>query len=446
MAHRLDGRDNIDGTIQLGSWHEGLVNNVPAKSQANSGLVDAVNVDIDDKGKLSRRKGYSLAVSAPNKFDKMVQFHDGFVVLNDAGSGYNLLYVRPDGYTELIPNTDSKVKPGPDTCFLNLNGEVYFSSKSTSSAGIISVNGDPSIASVARVRDLGVPNCSAPAISITAGNLRAGRYLLSCTLTNNFMEEGGAFPAIPVDVPENGGIAISFAVNPRLYCLEMDNGKINFYLSEPNGEVMFKKGVYNLVDSNPVSFTLSSDSASGTQLKSSLLNPMPYVTELAYCNGRVYGVDGNIVWYSEPFRYGQCKFQSNYMIFQSDVKLLASVQDGLYVADKMTYFVDCSNPDQVSMKRTIFPYSAVKGTHCQLDNEFGVSWMSDKGIVVGYNGGEVKNLQDPKFIPNSFAGGAMLHRYQNGISQLIASMFDEEISSAAVSDFADAEIRRAGTF
>jgi hypothetical protein len=440
MARRLDGRDNIDGTIQLGSWVEGVTNNLPAKSVQNNGLTDAVNVDIDDKGKIKRRKGYSKIFNPQvgQKIYKMIGMPDGRLCV--ALNGF-ICVIEPN--TGVVYQSNEVV--GDDVCFLELNGEIYFSSKNASNSGILYK--DSSFTDGYYIRDFGVPLVnSAPLIEIESGTLVAGVYQYCFTKFNHLGEESGTTQPQLIIIPDNSSIKFTFANYEPGKQRADGKGGINVYLSEANGETLYLNAkIYD--NGSPFSSVVCNKSSTqGTSLKQKSSDKFPYVLNLAYCSGRIFGSDGNIVWYSNAYNYGLVDLESNYLLFSNEIKIMTAVQDGLYVADRMTYYVDCRNIEKGAERRTVLPYSGLIGSECFLENEFAVSWMSDKGVVLGYNGGEVKNMQDPKFIPNKAAGGAMLHRYQDGISQLLVTMFDEEANGAAVQDFAEAEIRRAGSF
>lgn len=115
-------------SVVLGQF-TGLKNTVSRERLAATELERAINVDIDDSGQLSRRRGYKLKLagrthSARDVGDKVL------VVLNGALGQIDDNYL----FTEITEVGDARV------VYTEVNGEIYFCNSTTS--GVIARNGD----------------------------------------------------------------------------------------------------------------------------------------------------------------------------------------------------------------------------------------------------------------------------------------------------------------
>jgi len=80
-----------------------------------------------------------------------------------------------------------------------------------------------------------------------------------------------------------------------------------------------------------------------------------------------------------------------------------------------------------------------------IPNQNKVWWMSEKGIIVGDQSGEVKNIQEANNVVPHAQAGASAFVEQNGLRQMLTTLFGAEQSRAAASSFMDAEIVRRNT-
>jgi hypothetical protein len=116
----------------------------------------------------------------------------------------------------------------------------------------------------------------------------------------------------------------------------------------------------------------------------------------------------------------------------------------VYVVADQTYWLagaDIMAADVVP----VLPYGAVEGTGRLVVPDQGaqkVWWFSHRGLVVGNSAGQVANLQEKNVSVEKASVGAALYREQNGVRQVVSSLFGAETSRAAASSFMSAEIIR----
>lgn len=437
MAKRIKGRENPDGLIELGKWDKGMVNLLPAKSIPNDALLNAVNVDITDDGRISRRKGYEKllapAFNVPDVIYRSLTSFNGFLVFL---RGEDLVACKDTGSNETVLKTG--FSGDSEMCYEEVDGQLYvMNMKDQFSAIITEKNG------VFSLRNFGVPSLKGrPTVTTgSGGTLFKGRYILTYTVENSFGEESGSINYKVVDVESNGSISI--ICSPSLIPNLLDgNAKVNIYLSKTNGDTCYKAATVDA--SSGFMFDITSDIAEGKQLVNDLLNPLPIGEILKYYRGRMYSSVGSIVFISAPMNYGLCDFddeQSGYIDMGNKVKVIAPLQDGIYIVNDRTHWLAGSGPADF-VKRMVLPYSAAFGTYCPSQNGSECFWFSDKGWIVAQNSGNVKNINEGKVDPGIYEGGASMHVRKDGYDKLISSLQNGLGSTAICSDFVDAEIRR----
>jgi hypothetical protein len=74
-----------------------------------------------------------------------------------------------------------------------------------------------------------------------------------------------------------------------------------------------------------------------------------------------------------------------------------------------------------------------------------VAWFSEKGYVVGGNGGELRLAQDTNVAVSKYEHGAVLYREDRGVRQLASALRGATQSQFVASDYAEAELVRSAT-
>jgi len=170
-------------------------------------------------------------------------------------------------------------------------------------------------------------------------------------------------------------------------------------------------------------------------LPSFLCSPPPFLENLTYAYGRIWGSSGSTVYYSEPFRFGWFKLTSNRFDFEDDVVLIAQVATGMFIGLKRkTFFLAGTEPTKMAqmeigagaVKGSLvycnnMPYLAdIMGTDQKVISNVPV-WLSEDGFVAGNTAGRLFNLTKNKLRMGTPDQGASLYRDLNGVIQILTS-------------------------
>ncbi|MBF0608988.1 MAG: hypothetical protein SFH39_00770 [Candidatus Magnetobacterium sp. LHC-1] len=299
---------------------KGLVNRRSAERLELGDLTEAVNVVIDDGGQVRRRRGYKRLLS-------------GAGIHSIGGGPECILYRHGTGLYlfDMATGNGSLLRNGIATLhrmwYLPLLDRVYYSDGAVT--GCVQNGID---------RTWGLAPPSGVFVGSTSGNLKYGRYHVCLTYQAVGGQVSGSCPPVHVDVVDGGGVVVTYpaSTDPRV------NG-INIWLTTPNGSTLFHVATVSNVAGTFVY------RGSATELYRSLATgncyPAPPGQLLEFYRGRVYIASGNVVYYSLPNSYELFRIGSDYLPFDSDVTMLAAVDDGLYVATASTvYFLQGNEP------------------------------------------------------------------------------------------------------
>ena len=410
-----------DGLVRYGPFTAGVNSRLPDEQLAPDMLRHAVNCDLTDAGMLSRRDGYTLELSATDAHSiytdaSGVYFADGALLKR---------YVPDTGAVTIVA---SGLTDGAGLAYLPLNGEIYYT------------NGFQRGKIVGGVRmDWGVEVPSGlPSLSIVGGVLESGRREVLCTFINAQGEESGSGLSTGITLTASGGILVSGIPQP----VSSEIVRVNIYMTPHNGATLY------LAAQLPVG-TLSATIASlqpSVELASQFCAPPMPGKVLAYAGGRIYVASGPIVWYTEPGMYGRVKPSRNFIMFPSDVAIMAGVMDGLYVVADKTYFLSGLDPEQTTL-REVLPYGAAFGSLAPVPVMANTwTWRSDRGQVFASNGGQMVNLQEDNLALRPSSNGASVFIERDGSRQVISVSEPPSIGSAEVGDFIEMEVRRKGAW
>jgi len=366
-------------------------------------LRNAVNVDLTNSGTLQRRAGTTLEQAGSDCHSLWAEGEHAFYVDGTT------LYAHPH---EAVATW---LTPSLPVSYAALGTDVVWS------------NG----AVIQRIRNgasgpLGVPVPNpAPAVTVSAGgSLDAGLYMVAFVATSPDGEESGATWPVQLDVPANGAISVaSLPANTAVY------------VSPLNGDALFFAGTFG------GSVTFSVTPAQGQQLRSIGMRPMPAGQIVRFHNGRLLVASGSTLFYSEPFAPALHNPARGYIPLISRITIMEPVANGVIVVADKTYFLAGDDIEQAQLVEKL-PYGAVEGTAARTEKDLSVWWFSERGMVMSSEEGEVKNIQEEHVAVAGARVGAGMFREQNGVQQLVTSLFGSEASVAAASSFMDAEIVR----
>ena len=389
----------------------GLDNVTPPELREPGALDTADNVDIDQLGKIRRRKG---ATRVYNRGSHSL-WSDGSLCLFRQGANLNRL--NADFSATALR---SAIAGSNRMNYLALNGLVYFTDDIT--AGIIQ---DGS----ARSWGLEVP--PEPVLSETAGDLPEGRYQVSLTYCRKDYQESGASRTVYIDISE-GGIEISsipVSSDPAVQW-------VNVYLSTTNGEALY------LARTLPNGTTSTTYKAPGGEVNlplktQALCAPFPGQL-LEFYNGRIYIARDNFLFPTEPMNYELIDSMAA-IPFPGRITLLAPVEDGIWLSieGQETVFLSGDQPQSFKLLSRA-PYSAIEGTarkinakllkDTELQGDLWI-WGSSRGICLGAPGGAFSNLTHKKYSYPFSQSGSALVREERGMVHYLLSM-DNAIQAA----------------
>lgn len=403
-------------TVINQGWKGGMDNVLPDYALPLDTMRNAVNVDfIGERGKVRRRDGITTRIAAP--------VHSFFAFDNTA------LLVK-DKYMCLLNEDFTTVQlkalvSSAHVSYTEAGGDIYYS------------NGVDKGRIVNKTwRAWGIDRAiTTPVLELITGVLYPGFYQALVTYADVHGEESGAGGTSLINVPDGTGLRV-YLPQPT----QPEAVNIRLYLSPPSGEGNFYIGSYA---KNTEYVDIVSPPTYGWALQTQFMTSMQPCTLVEFFYGRIYGVSGNILWHTEPFRYGLRRPGSDYIPFPAPIKLIARSTDGMYVVADKTYWLAGTEPTDFKVV-IISEYSAAAGSASRMPDSQDVLWYSDVGIVVAGPGGQVAFLQRPNVQGTPSSTGTTQYVELNGVRKILSAVSGDPIASGlSVGDYMDAEIERA---
>lgn len=425
-----------------GLWNRGKEEAVPLdEAGKQTALRGAVNIDLDDLGKPSRRSGYQLLSALPGLHS--LWSHPRFPLML-AAQGNSLLAFDARLTVSSVPAI-----AGPahvPIAFALGSEDVYFCNPSGS--GQIEPTG--SVRAWATESPGGQPTAT---VNLTVGGLAAGVYQVAITFVDDTGRESGATLPVEVNVPANGGISLSnFPIAQR-----PETVWARVYCSEPNGATLAKVTNVPL----PASALLIGAHVGGELLDKLFLSELPPGQCLAFHAGILHSALGPVHSWSKPMMHGLTQRSTDQARYDADVTLLVPSgqgdNSGLFLAvaagagksNGRTYFLSGANPKDWRRK-IAYAYGAVPGTltyvpaaDLGLDTPGEVPvWYSDSGqMVAGLPNGDIIELHGAAYDgPSQAEHGATALRDIGGTKHLVTVLRGGSATGFAASDSADAEV------
>ena len=343
-------------------------------------LRDAVNVDIDNAGRVRRRAAATL-VQAMTDADSLYMTGTTTGYLRRGAAIYAITLPT---YSETLFKILSADAPLSWTEF---NGALYYSNGTDSGR----IEGG-----VAYPWGLATPN--APTCTTIPGAIYAGAYQVGVSYSNSVTgEEGGISASSNPSLSAAGGIRIT------LPGASAGATHVNVYFSTVNGSIPMWIGSY-------ATGTATVDVvAEPTRLRESngrFEAPLPAGAQIFMANGRLCSVDGKRINIGSPARPGYyipidgrqraegAPMDYGYITFPADVDLAVPTQMGVYVAyGDVTQFFAGTDLAATELVKDVLPYGAVPGTAFVVPHKENplVGWFGAHGIVLGDPQGTVKD-------------------------------------------------------
>lgn len=317
-------------------------------------LRSAVNVDIDNAGKLRRR-------GTPALHAAMTGAHSLFMT----GATTALLVRASVLYAVTLPTyAEVLVKilsSNARMSYAVLGDSVYFSN-GTDSGRVTSGVAYP----------MGLPTPTAPTLAAIGGSLAPGQYLVGVAYSNSVTGEvGGISATASLTLTATGGARVT------LPAATTGATHIKVYLSADNGDVPTLATTVATGTATADLTTLATGSESTMRLEA----PLPAGTLFAH-NGRLCSFTGSTVYVGLPFRPGYYLPAEGFIPFPSAVSIAVGNQGGVYVAADKTYFIPGDLGDVQGALVDVLPYGAVPGTEFALSDKTQVGWFGAQGFVL----------------------------------------------------------------
>jgi hypothetical protein len=398
-AYGFKGMNNLPGT---------LARLLDDERQITPRIV--LNADVTDGGQILARNGFT-PVKALSGTHSLWGGSLLLCIANGA-SGVPALF-RLEGETAIEICTAEG--PWQLTTFQEANGLIYIS-KPSWSAILDPLSG--------AVRSWGVPLPPAPDMSVTAGDMPPGAYFLTYTNVQDG-RIGGNGPVTRIGWSgEDAGIRLN----------NLPAGALCWITHAEGGDMFLALHTGNII---------SRPSPEAQELPTFMCGPCPGFAHFACEHGRIWGVRGKKLYFSESNRYEL--FRDGATIpFNDDLVMVAPTTNGVFVNSLAnTWFLDGTDP--ALMKKERVGDGALMGslTYAQMSGPsvgggYEISrkltqmpspiWTTKRGIVVGTQTGHVVHLTDGKIKINSRTFGAGLYRVQDGVPQVIMSLYGESLN------------------
>jgi hypothetical protein len=373
-------------------------NNVDESFYSQKGIASprvVLNANLSLAGELTKRSGKTLFLTLPGAHSL---FGCNSCMLCVAGG---VLYRIIQGAAVSVGSVGGPQYP---VSFMEAEDKVYFSNPYAQ--GIF----NPATGTSST---WGVPQPPGPMLLAGSGNLPAGTYRITMTNVVNG-EIGGNGPISQFTLTTEGGIQVLNRPSGALvWATDADEGI--FYLVGATSQVVHVPTV--------------------EPLPTFLCSPPPYLENICYAFGRIWGSSGTDVYYSEPFKPGLFKLTSNKFPFGSTVTLIAKVPTGLFIGmANRTVFLAGTEPNQ--MAQSDAGAGSIKGTlsYCNnlpdLGSVLGTPekgfvdvpvWLTTEGIVAGNGSGKLYNLTKNKIKMPIPSQGASLYRNLEGVFRFLTA-------------------------
>jgi len=394
-----------DDLVTLRGFPAGQNTVAPETALPEGSLRRALNVDLDDGGKVYRRPGrtLTLAATAPHSL-----WSDGEAVYYVSG-------------TELLrgvslsspPTVIATVSADLPVSFCKVN-EVPYWSNGVESGRILSGVSEP--------WSVPTPPWQPAATAVSTGGMPAGRYQVAITFARRG-EEGGAIQPTILSVPAGGGIDLSaIPQNPAA-------DSVRVYLSTPDGDQLY---FHSYIPAATTTASLVHKNL-GKPLATLFLDEMPAGRIVRHKHGRLWVANSNILACSEALRYGLTNPGKHFFLFPADITVLEPVDDGAYVVADKTYFLGGTSPEAMT-QRVVLDATGVFGTGMTLAaHRTGLQatgelayWVGSIGPVLGLPGGQVMGLTKDRAYDVLAESGASLYRERAGrygaIRQVVSAL------------------------
>lgn len=385
----------------------GLRNTLPPESLKPDDLTAAVNVELDDGGRAARRPGRTLV---------------------RAGAVHSLyaddevcLFVQNGGMYALAPDHSARLVAlglsDAPMAYVSVAGRTYHANGRATG-----------VYQDGYVRGWGI---SVDDIRVAAqpipGTLQGGTYLFAMTwLRRRDGLESGTGLVARIDLPDGAGLRFNWLIPDEPGIVQ---GAI--YLSQPNGETLYRAAIVNLDDG-------SYDYTGGDRLlplATQWLDKPPAGQSLAHYRGRIYIAVGAYLYATAALGYEYCDLRDYFALDDSRIAYVASVDNGLFVGtERGLYFLRGAAFAETALDPKLdgrcLPGSVVYADGKQatgrdeLAGVLVVLMTTSQGVIMGMADGSVVNLTDERYRFALGERGAAVLQHDDTRTQYLLTMAD----------------------
>lgn len=381
----------------------GLRNDVSSERFEPGDLEAAVNVDIDDSGRLSRRGGVELKRAGVTH---SIWAKDDLCLFVEGGA---LKQLNPD-YTAFTLRADVGSNA---MSYERVNGRTYYSNGTVT--GVVSDSGS-------RTWGLEVPGL--PQAAQAGGYLPSGDYQFVMTYLREDGQESGAGIAGLITVTDGGIVFSDIPVSS-----DPTVSHKALYVTPQNGDVLYRAA---LLLNDVMTYTWAGG-ALALPLDTQYLGPPPAGSIVAFHGGSMYVVVGANVFYSPPFSYELFDPRS-FLPFDSPVQVFAPVDGGIWVGTQTEVaWLAGESPDKLE-KTSLAATPSLAGTLAYVQAQrlydakdsqadaLAAVWWSGDGVCVGHPDGRLVIPTRERYRPavDGVRGAGLVRQTECGTQYLAA--------------------------
>lgn len=365
------------------------INNVDAANTLKVGeLMDAENVNLSNKGEVTRRGGWTLyrsgAAHSPFSFGNVFLFRAADKLLSRSTDGTE---------RDLIAGLGSD-----RMSYAAFDGAVYMSD---GKRALIYKDGV--------VLPWGIsPPSRQPSAALMGGMLPQGAYQYAMTFLRADGEESGT--GVAAKMTAFGGIqwtGLEVSQDPSVLAKAL-------YITLPNGKVLYRATV---VSNASLTASYAGDTLGlSVKLETQFKQPPPPGNLIAEHNGRMLVAAGDFLMFSDPYRPQRFDPIRQSYRFLGPIALLASVQGGVFVSDQsgVSFYVGLDIESATPVTKTdyrAFGSVRVNAASVVSDREgMAVLAASKQGLCCGFDDGSFINLTDNRYETNAVAAAGVIQR------------------------------------
>lgn len=173
-----------------------------------------------------------------------------------------------------------------------------------------------------------------------------------------------------------------------------------------------------------------------------MLAPMPFGSIVRHYKGRLLTVQGNTLFFSEPYSEHLYRPDRNWIVTAEPISLVVPMDTGVWLCAEKTYWLAGDLADTALAE--ILPYGAIPRSDFRHPDEKVAMWSSSQGIVKAGEG-EASTPMSKAINAMGALAGATVYVERDGMGKAIASNLGTNVSGAAIGSFMDAEVIRKGT-